>query len=228
MKINKIIGEDNISEFQQELSLIFATRFKLKIYENKNKNKNNMDLIKVNANVNSVEGKYISDIIEKYKFKNCLEVGLAHGISSVYILNNPNTKLISIDPFQKRDFNNEGLRFIKYLGLDGRHTFVNKKSYEALPEILEKDGNKTFDFIFIDGFHTFDYTLVDFFYSDLLLKIGGIIIVDDALHSSVRPFVNYIKTNYKHYRELKGPDTMAIFQKIKDDERAWNFHIPFC
>ena len=47
---------------------------------------------------------------------------------------------------------------------------------------------KPFDFIFIDGWHTFDYTLVDMFYADRLLRIGGYLLIDDALHSG-RNFV---------------------------------------
>ena len=61
--------------------------------------------------------------------------------------------------------------FVKFL-------FYNlNNSYIALPKLLEKYKYNYFDFIFIDGFHTFDYTLVDFFFSNLLLKINGIIVI---------------------------------------------------
>ena len=49
----------------------------------------------------------------------------------------------------------------------------------SIPKFLTK---KPFDFIFIDGWHTFDYTLVDMFYADRLLRIGGYLLIDDALH----------------------------------------------
>ena len=60
-----------------------------------------------------------------------------------------------------------------------------------------------FDFVFIDGWHTFDYTLIDFFYADKLIREGGIIIIDDALHRGVAKFVKYMDTNYKFYKKLK-------------------------
>ena len=56
---------------------------------------------------------------------------------------------------------------LKSSKLHKRHMLIEKKSYEAMPELLKK-GEENYDFIFIDGWHTFDYTLVDFFYSDKL------------------------------------------------------------
>jgi len=93
------------------------------------------------------------------------------------------------------------------------------KSYEALPELL-KNSEAKFDFIFIDGWHTFDYTLIDFFYADKLLKVGGIIIIDDALHKGVEKSVKYISTNYKFYQKLESPITVACYKKIKEDNRS--------
>jgi predicted O-methyltransferase YrrM len=92
---------------------------------------------------------------------------------------------------------------------------------------LEKYGANSFDMIFIDGWHTFDYTLVDFFYANLLLKINGIIIIDDALHNGVKKCVDYLTTNYVFYKKLVSPITVATFKKTRDDDRSWNFHKNF-
>ena len=70
--------------------------------------------------------------------------------------------LTSIDPFQKTQWNSNGLKLLTNSKLINRHNLI-EKSYEALPELLKDNKNK-FDFIFIDGWHTFDYTLIDFFY----------------------------------------------------------------
>jgi predicted O-methyltransferase YrrM len=104
---------------------------------------------------------------------------------------------------------------------------MEMKSYIALPKLLEKNQNK-FDFIFIDGFHTFDYTLLDFFYSNLLLKINGYILIDDALHHGVNKCIEYIKNNYlDSYKKIDSPVTFALFKKINEDKREWNFHKNF-
>jgi len=187
----------------------------------------NKNVKKINSSIKNSEGSFISDIIKKYNYKKCLEVGFAFGISAFYILSNPNTTLISIDPFQKSQWNNYGKKLLKSFDLNKRHKCIEKKSYEALPELLnkiKKDSDK-FDFIFIDGWHTFDYTLVDFFYSNLMLKIGGIIIVDDVLHLPVTECIEYLDKNYLFYKKIHSPNTIACYQKIKEDDRVWNFHV---
>lgn len=184
----------------------------------------NNKLINVHSSIKELEGNFISDVIQKYKFKKCLEVGMAFGISAFYILSNKFTKLISIDPNQSTQWNNNGINLLKEFNYSDRHKCIQKKSYEALPQLLKKKGEKYFDFIFIDGWHTFDYTLVDFFYSNLLLKIGSIIIIDDALHDGVKVCVNYLNSNYTFFKKLESPNTVACYQKISDDNRDWNFH----
>ena len=184
--------------------------------------------VKVHSNINIKEGRFISSIVKKYKLKKCLEVGMAFGISAMYITNTfPDVSLISIDPFQSTQWKSMGVKLLENTKLNDKHTLIEKKSYIALPELLEKYGEGSFDFIFIDGWHTFDYTLLDFFYADKLLRVGGIIIVDDALHRGVAKFVKYIDTNYPFYKKIKSPKTNVCYQKIKDDDRDWSFHKDF-
>ena len=94
--------------------------------------------------------------------------------------------------------------------------------------MLKKQGEASFDFIFIDGWHTFDYTLVDFFYANLLLKINGFIIIDDVLHAGVKSCINYLTSNYKFYKKIESPITVACYQKLRNDDREWNYHTKFC
>jgi predicted O-methyltransferase YrrM len=181
-------------------------------------------LISIDSNIKDTEGQFIS----KYSNGNCLEIGMANGISAFYILSNNNVKhLISIDPFQNEQWKNVGIKFLKEYNMSDRHTLYEKKSYIALPELLNKYGSNYFDLIFIDGWHTFDYTLVDFFYANLLLKIGGMIIIDDVLHAGVKQCVNYILTNYKFYKKIESPNTLYAGIKEKEDNRDWNFHCKF-
>ena len=183
--------------------------------------------IKFSSAINGKEGKFITDLIDKHELSNCLEIGMAYGISSFYILSVKNTKLISIDPYQKEQWSNNGMNLIKEFNFQKRHKLMEMKSYIALPKLLEKNQNK-FDFIFIDGFHTFDYTLLDFFYSNLLLKINGYILIDDALHHGVNKCIEYIKNNYlDSYKKIDSPVTFALFKKINEDKREWNFHKNF-
>ena len=207
----------------------------------------------------------------KVGIRRVLEIGMANGISSLHIcqalkdnekeLNSSkssNSKLnskeesylVSIDPNQKSQWKNSGKCHIKNAGLKKYSVVVEKKSYDALPALLYLVNNgdiEKFDMIFIDGMHLFDYTLVDFFYSDLLLRKGGVIVVDDIAHSGSKYFYQYAIKNYKHYKVLNeknskslknfvypfdkslGPvsKTMATFYKTGEDEREWYFHQEF-
>jgi predicted O-methyltransferase YrrM len=193
---------------------------------------------KLTAGINAEEGYFMYDLIKQNKFKHCLEIGMANGMSALYMCqalkeNDNGGTLISIDPFQTTQWKQEGVNNIKRAGLVEYSALLEEMDYLALPEILANmKANKVpkFDLIFIDGDHRFDYTLLDFLYSDLLLNVGGVILVDDIRHRSVKPVINYLDTNYTHFTMLKGPkasDTMACFIKKKQDERAWNFHINF-
>jgi predicted O-methyltransferase YrrM len=187
----------------------------------------NKKIIKVHSIIKEEEGKYIDKILKHNNLKKCLEVGMAFGISAFYILSNKNTNLISIDPFQSTQWGNNGKKLLKEFGFNKRHKCIERKSYEVLPELLKKRGEASFDFIFIDGWHTFDYTLVDFFYANLLLEINGFIVIDDVLHAGVKSCISYLNSNYKFYKKIDSPITVACYQKIRNDDREWNFHNKF-
>jgi predicted O-methyltransferase YrrM len=185
---------------------------------------------KIHSAIKKEEGENIRNLMKKYHLEKCIEVGMAFGISASYILHtNKKATLTSIDPNQTsvNDWNSFGLKLIKELKFDNRHTLLEKKSYIALPELLEKNGMGSFDFVFIDGFHTFDYTLIDFFYADKLIKVGGIILVDDILHKSVQQCIDYLNKNYLFYKRVPCYKTQAAYMKIREDDRSWNFHVDF-
>lgn len=189
--------------------------------------------IKLHSSINFEEGNFIKNLIIKNKCFNVLEVGMAYGISSIFIITSiynlyKKSKkkgfLLSIDPNQSTQWENIGLYHIKKLKLQNFHKFIEKKSYEALPLLIDKYN---FDLIFIDGFHTFDYTLIDIFYSIKLLKKNGLLLIDDALHYGVSKAIRYIENNYYFLKRLESPKTFALFQLISQDNRDWNFHKNF-
>lgn len=190
---------------------------------------------RLTAGINSEEGYFMYDLIKQNNFKNCLEIGMANGLSSQYICqalleNNNSGSLISIDPFQSTQWKNQGIENIKRAGLQKHSVVLEEKDYIILPKIINgilKNKAELFDFIIIDGDHRFDYTLLDFMYSDFILRKGGVILVDDVLHKSVQPVVRYIDKNYHHFKRYHISKTMAMYVKTGDDKRDWNFHVNF-
>jgi len=208
--------------FKHNINLSFNASFKKLITSDK--------IYKIHSAINRGEGGFLRKIIQKNQFAKCLEIGMAFGISSLYITGSFESKhgsLISIDPYQTKQWNKMGVHLLQHENMSKRHTLIQKKSYVALPELLHKFGEQSFDLVFIDGFHTFDYTLVDMFFSDKLLRIGGIMIIDDALHTSVKKCVCYATNNYTHFKKISSPSTVAAYRKNKHDTRSWDFHRHF-
>jgi hypothetical protein len=68
---------------------------------------------------------------------------------------------------------------------------------------------------------------MDFYFSDKLIRIGGIILIDDALHKGVEKFIKYRDTNWPSYKKINCYKTQACYQKLKEDTRDWDFHKNF-
>jgi predicted O-methyltransferase YrrM len=188
--------------------------------------------IKLTSAISPAEGFHLYDLIKSNKYKNILEIGMANGMSGMYMAQalqeNGEGHLTSIDPFQEKQWKSAGLHNIEKAGLDEYHTLVQKKSYEAMPELLAE--GKKYDLIFIDGMHLFDYTLVDMFYAILLCRVGGAIVVDDILHKGPAKVIKYAESNYKQClrRIYQSPvKTMATYVKNSEDNRAWDYHQSF-
>jgi predicted O-methyltransferase YrrM len=158
------------------------------------------------------EGEFLQALVRVLKPKVTLEVGLAFGVSALYILdvlaNQPESRHIVIDPCQYDSdlWNGCGLRNIEKAGFQELVEFHSTPSYQALPELLK--AGRRIDFAFIDGWHTFDYSFVDFFYTHKMLNVGGLIALDDANIPSVRKLARYILANHS-YSVYKCLETYA-------------------
>jgi predicted O-methyltransferase YrrM len=141
------------------------------------------------------EGSLIQRILTSHDCTRTLEIGLANGLSALFIWDiqraKPEARHVAIDPFQMRDFGGRGMANLARAGCN-ICTLIEQGSEIALPELL-KSGAK-FDFALLDGFHTFDQTMVDFYFLNRLVRIGGVIAVDDVNNRSVNRAVRYYAT----------------------------------
>ncbi len=142
------------------------------------------------------EGEFLYKIIqENPDIRKTLEVGCACGISSLFIClatqHRADASHTIIDPTQTAKWDAIGLTNLEAAGVDHHH-LIERKSEFALPLLLQEQEGQ-FDFIFIDGWHTFDHTLLDCFYATRLLRVGGILAIDDVSFPSVKRVIEYIK-----------------------------------
>ena len=165
------------------------------------------------------KGLILYDIIKKTKAKNTLEIGMAYGLSSLFILQAHRDNGIgihtAIDPMESTSWKSIGLLNVRRAGLEDLFKFYGIPSYIALPKLLIEE--QQFDFVFIDGNHTFDYTLVDFFYTDKLLNIGGYVMLDDLWMPSIRKVLAFILRNRNFEVILENRNSLKTFsRKIKN------------
>jgi predicted O-methyltransferase YrrM len=236
MVINKM---PVVSQFNSVIYKLYKT---YKIYDESNNE------FPFKSGIKQDYGIFLYNMIIKNKMTKTLEIGFANGSSGLFItaalknleLYGHKTYHVAVDPNQSTQWKNIGALHIKKLGYKNIE-IIEKPDYIALPDLLKErvrntkwleskyDSNyEKFDLIFIDGWHTFDYTLLDFFYADLLLKVGGYIVVDDAKFDALKELDKYLNSNYKFYKkESYEMGLWMIYKKIKDDDRSWDFHVNF-
>lgn len=134
-----------------------------------------------------------------------VEIGMANGAASLAILSalaqlGGDRKLISIDPYQSKQWNSAGLKNVAANGYAGRHRLIEEPDYLALPELARQ--GLALDAAYVDGKHSFEYVLLDFFYLDKLLAVGGIIGFNDCGWTTVRQVLRFVVTNRK-YTEIE-------------------------
>ena len=146
------------------------------------------------------EGDALFRVIRETKPARTLEVGMAWGLSSLFICEalrqNGRGSHVAIDPFQDR-FHHGGIWNVNRAGLGDLLTFHERPSQIVLAELASK--KEQFDVIFIDGAHVFDAAFVDFYFADMLIPIGGLLIFDDLWMPAVRKVLRFILNN-RHYQ----------------------------
>jgi len=176
--------------------------------------------VNIHSHVGAGSGRVISRAVEVAKPLVACEVGLAFGVSSLYILEamqkNGFGHLIGMDPAQyDKKWRGGGLHNIDKAGFSNSYEFHEETSQRVLPR-LEKAGTRI-QFAFIDGWHTFDHTLIDFFYIDQMLDIGGVVVLDDVGYPGLCRLAHFILTN-RSYEILDFdpiPQKLSLRSKLK-------------
>jgi predicted O-methyltransferase YrrM len=145
-------------------------------------------------------GEFIADLVRSERPHAALEIGMAWGLSTLFILKallengDEFRPHVVIDPGQSRLYSNAANRSLRDLGIADLVEFHEEPSELALPQLVRE--NRQFDLAFIDGSHQFDHVFVDLSFVHLLLRPGGVVIFDDANWSAVRLTCRFAETNY--------------------------------
>jgi predicted O-methyltransferase YrrM len=213
--------------------------------------------VKIGGHVSIQEGHFLQGLIRQLRPTVTLEVGLANGVSALFICDAlkeaSGERHIVIDPAQNAPSPTEpvssrgiGLHNLKRAGFESKVEFFEEPSFRVLPQ-LEMQG-RVIDFAFIDGWTTFDFKLVDFFYIDRLLRVGGIVVVRVGWTPAGRKVCKYVATNLSHFvpcgvlpatseaADFETDDLLGlsreridlvVFRKEGEDTREWREHFEF-
>lgn len=167
------------------------------------------------TSISHEEGMALYQLIRTTKPKHTLEIGMAYGISTLFICqahhDNGFGQHTAVDPFERKRWQSIGLSNIRRAGLEGILRFYEHASHEILPQLIQR--NERFEAIFIDGSHLFDYAMVDFFLVDKLLDVGGYVVLDDISLPSVRKLLSFVLRNRNYYISPEYPATIDPFWK---------------
>lgn len=75
--------------------------------------------------------------------------------------------------------------------IQANFTFFANSSAAVLPELVKSLPD--LDFVFIDGAHRYPYAEIDYHFTEMKLKIGGYMVVDDVQLPSVRNLYLFLK-----------------------------------
>jgi predicted O-methyltransferase YrrM len=135
-------------------------------------------------------GRMLYDWVRERRPESCLELGFAHGVSTVYIAaalaENGGGRLTSVDNLSAREREPSAEQLLGRAGLAARVELVYEPSsynwflHRKLRERVSDDRvEPVYDFCFLDGAHTWIDDGLAFALVDRLLKPGGWILFDD-------------------------------------------------
>lgn len=165
-----------------------------------------------------------------------LEVGLAYGFSTVFLLaaleRAGHGSHVAVDPFQRRDWHGIGVTHANGLVsgssrlTSGSFTWIEDLSHRALVD-LER-AERTFGLIFIDGYHRFDDVLMDFTLSAHLCRPGATIVLHDMWLDSIKAVASFVEHNRSDFARVPtGCENLAVFRCTGEDQRDWSHFVDF-
>ena len=201
------------------------------------------------ASVTPERGAFLRDLCQAEHATSSLEIGMAWGLSTLFILEalaengaGPGAHVV-IDPFQTSRWHGAARRSVRAVGADAMIEFHEERSELTLPRLVT--AKRQFDFAFIDGNHRFDGAIVDLIFVDRLLKPGGLVVFDDVWFDPVYLVCRFAETNLGYTlvarhpprssrhaatsaHQLDSGTQMSAYRKpAREPERGFFHFVPF-
>jgi predicted O-methyltransferase YrrM len=155
----------------------------------------------------------LAGLIESTKCRRILETG-AGNTSITFLLTSPDL-LISIAPEEQL------LQRIKDYCLENHINITPWNSIEnfsqwTLPDMAK--SNFRFDFALLDGNHGWPYVFIDLFYSNFMLDVGGLLMIDDINLHSIKEIAKFLLQDSEHFQLVEDFGKALVFMKTKETD----------
>jgi predicted O-methyltransferase YrrM len=186
--------------------------------------------------ISADEGQELRDWVVREQAKSTIEVGLAYGVSALFICQglvtngDDGARHTVLDPHQATRFANCGLKALARAGVADMVEHHPEESQTALPRFVAE--GRRFDLAFVDGNHRYDAVFLDLIYLGRLVDGGGIIFLDDYQLPSVARAVSFCVTNLDWTIEkVASPDAhhqwAVLRTTAKPKERSFDYFVDF-
>ena len=192
-----------------------------------------INIKKFNSIIKINEIKIINDIIEENKYNNFLQFRLKHGYFSILFLLNKHFKLTTLNEDTDNKNKNNGKKILKLLKLDKNHILINNNINNTIKKLI--NDKEIYDCIIINGFLKYDF--IDTYWdilnqtienkyinddiliqnaidSEKLLKVGGVLIITEAIRISMKKLIKYIDLTFISFVKINIPsESIVIYKK---------------
>ena len=181
--------------------------------------------------ISAEEGEVLRTWVVQEGATHTIEIGLGYGVSALHICaglvaNDPAAaRHVVIDPFQSDRFANAGLQVLRTAGVTSLIEHHAEPSHFALPRLLS--AKRQFDLAFVDGNHRFDAVFVDLYYLGLMVRRGGVIILDDYDLPGIRRAVAFFVANLNWTIESAAPEWVVVRTSTTADVRPFTYFVDF-
>ncbi len=130
-----------------------------------------------------MEGDALRRWVEREDAVHTIEVGLAYGVSALFICagllanGSAEARHVALDPNQHSGFADAALELLRKANVSELVEFYTAPSEIALPRFLAE--HRSFDLAFVDGNHRFEHVFLDVVYLGRLVRGGGVLFLDD-------------------------------------------------
>ena len=186
--------------------------------------------------VYAAEGEALREWVLREGATKTIEIGLGYGISALHVCEgllgnaDPTARHVALDPYQATRFADLGLQFLEEAGLAEMVEHHAEASEIALPRFLGEA--RSFHLAFVDGNHRFDGVFLDLVFLGRLVRVGGIVFVDDYPLPAVARAVSFCVTNLGWtLEEVSAADDLHRWAVLRTsavpDTRPFDYYVDF-